>query len=147
MSRSSFPPTCAHALLPQARSLTECVWRDTQVTARERRMDKNLFVIADGVARLEHVEWQMRWTRDLLLRVYEYHCLTTLGLHAVAKEGETVPRVRSTVVLLGGRKKPWPAWRRFRVSPPGEPFSGLRVRVEAVYQRTVAELEARDAPL
>ena len=43
--------------------------------------------------------------------------------------------------------KPWPENLRFRVSPPGEPFSGLRVRVEAFYQRTVAELEARDAPL
>ncbi len=143
-----FPADLAHALLPQARSLTECVWRDTQVTARERRMDKTLFVIADGVARLEHVEWQLRWSRNLLLRMYEYHCLTTLGLHAVAKKGETVPCIRSTVVLLGGRRvRPWPDVLRFRVSPPGEPFSGLRVRVEAVYQRTVAELEARDAPL
>ncbi len=143
-----FPADLAHALLPGARSLTECVWRDTQVTARERRMDKTLFVVADGIARLEHVEWQLRWSRDLLLRMYEYHCLTTLGLHAAAAKGETVPCIRSTVVLLGGRRvKPWPERLRFRVSPPGEPFSGLRVRVEAVYQRTVAELEARDAPL
>ena len=111
-------------------------------------MDKSLYVVADGVARIEHVEWQSRWTHDLLLRVYEYHCLATLALHAAAPRGKRVPRVRSTVVLLGGRTKlPWPPRMRFRVSPPGEPFSGLRVCVDAVYQRTVDELTRRGAPL
>jgi hypothetical protein len=143
-----FPEALAHALLPGARRITRCAWRDTQLSTRERRMDKSLYVVADGVARIEHVEWQSRWTHDLLLRVYEYHCLTTLALHAAAPRGKRVPRVRSTVVLLGGRTKlPWPPRMRFRASPPGEPFSGLRVCVDAVYQRTVDELTRRGAPL
>lgn len=53
-----FPEGLARALLPEARRLTKCVWLDTQVTSRERRMDKSLYVVADGVARIEHVEWQ-----------------------------------------------------------------------------------------
>ena len=143
-----FPDELARALLPGATSLTDCAWRDTQLTARERRLDKSLYVVADGVARVEHVEWQMRWTRQLLHRMYEYHALTTLALHDEARGGERVPRVQSTVVLLGGRRAtPWPAHMRYRTTPATEPFSGLRVRVEAVYQRTLAELAARASPL
>ncbi len=143
-----FPDELARALIPEARTLDGCTWLDTQLTARERRMDKSLHVVADGVARVEHVEWQLRWTRDLLLRAFEYHALTTLALHDAAKEGEAVPRVRSTVVLLRGRRRtPWPAYRTFRTTPPGERFSGLRVRIEAVYQRTLAELASRRSPL
>jgi hypothetical protein len=59
----------------------------------------------------------------------------------------TRPRIESTVVLLSGREKPWPTWGRYRTSPPDVPFSGVRFRIEAVYQRTVAELEAKDNPL
>ncbi len=143
-----FPDDLARALLPGAASLTGCEWLDTQLTARERRMDKCLRVVADGVARVEHVEWQTRWTRDLTLRAFEYHALATLALHGAAKRREAVPRVRTTVVLLGGRRvSPWPRERRFRTTPEGERFSGLRVRVDAVYQRSLAELAARDAPL
>lgn len=142
-----FPEDLARALLPTASSLTGCVWHDTQVTARERRMDKSLFVVADDVPRVEHVEWMLRWSRDLLLRMYEYHALTTLALHDAAKRGERVPRVRSTIVLLSGRReKPWPTTVQFRTTPEGERFSGLRVHVEAVYQRTLAELAARGSP-
>ncbi len=143
-----FPDELARALLPKAATIADCVWLDTQVTARERRMDKNLFVVADGVARVEHVEWQLRWTRDVPLRAFEYHALTTLALHDAARKGEVVPRVRSTVVLLTGRRDaPWPTYRRFRTTPDDESFSGLRLRVEAVYQRTLAELSSRASPL
>ncbi len=143
-----FPDELARALLPDATSLTGFAWHDTQVTARERRMDKNLYVVADGVPRIEHVEWQLRWMPQMLLRTYEYHCLATLGLHGAAKRGERVPRVRSTVVLLSGRRAaPWPAHRSFRTTPAGERFSGLRVHIDAVYQRTLAELSSRASPL
>jgi hypothetical protein len=143
-----FPDDLARALLPRAATLTDCAWLDTQVTARERRMDKHLFVVADGVPRIEHVEWQLRWTRSMLLRTFEYHALSTLALHGAAKARQKVARVRSTVVLLGGRRvAPWPAYRGFRTTPAGERFSGLRVRVDAVYQRTLAELASRASPL
>ncbi|MBI5516223.1 MAG: hypothetical protein HY909_20730 [Deltaproteobacteria bacterium] len=143
-----FPGDLARALLPAAKRLQGCAWQDTQVTARERRMDKSLYVVADGVPRVEHVEWQLRWDPRLLLRVYEYHALTTLALWDAARPKARPPKVRSTVVLLGGRKEaPWPARRRFRTTPEEEPFSGLRVRVEPVYQRSLAELAARASPL
>jgi hypothetical protein len=60
------------------------------------------------------------------------------------------PRIRSTLVLLSGREKPWPEYGEYRTSPDapeGEPFSGVKFRIDAVYQRTVAELEARGSPL
>jgi len=143
-----FPDELARALLPGAASLTGCAWYDTQVTARERRMDKSLYVIADGVPRVEHVEWQLRWTRRLLLRMFEHNALSTLAFHDAARRGERAPRVRSTVVLLSGRRAtPWPEVKVFRTAPAGERFSGLRVRIEAVYQRTLAELSERASPL
>lgn len=138
-----FPDELARALLPEARSLTEIAWTDTQLASRERRLDKSLYVVADGEARVEHAEWQLRWSRGLLARMFEYHALLTIALRDAAKPGERVPSVRSTVVLLGGREAPWPAVMRYRTTPRGEAFSGLRVRVEAVYQRSLAELAAR----
>ncbi len=137
-----FPEDLARALLPHARTLEDCTWLDTQYAARERRMDKVLCVRADGEVRVEHNEFQMRWTHALPLRIYEYHAMLTLGLHEAAKPGEVVPRVRSTVVLLlqGRKERPWPTHKRFRTAPREEGFSGLRLRVEPVYQRTVQQL-------
>jgi hypothetical protein len=51
--------------------------------------------------------------------------------------------VESAVILLSGRKKPWPRRGRFRTSARGRRFSGQSFRIEAVYQRTVAELLSR----
>lgn len=143
-----FPEELARALLPEARRVERCAWGETQVTSRERRMDKSLFVVADGVPRVEHVEWQSRWTPELLFRVYEYHSLSTLALRDALAPGEQAPRIRSTVVLLSGPSdRRWPPYRAFRTTPRGERFSGLRVRVEPVYQYTVAELAARRSAL
>lgn len=143
-----FPEDLARALLPHARTLEDLTWLDTQYAARERRADKVLCVRADGELRVEHSEWQMRWTRALPLRIYEYHAMITLGLHESAARGEAVPKVRSTVVLLQGRReRPWPPQKRFRTAPRDDGFSGLRVRVEPVYQRTVRELADRGSPL
>lgn len=142
-----FPDDLARALLPDARSLTGCVWGETQLAARQRRMDRGLFVVADELRRLEHVEWQTRWERALPYRVYEYNTLQSLALREAASEGERVPRVRSTVVLLGGREGPWPSHGAYRTSPVGERFSGVRFRIEAVYQRTLAELRGLGSTL
>lgn len=58
-----------------------------------------------------------------------------------------LPPIESTLVLLSGREEPWPAEGEFRTSPRDAPFSGVRFRIEPVYQRTVAELEARGSLL
>lgn len=142
-----FPDELARALLPEAKTLTEVSWEETQVTARQRRMDRGLRVVADGRARIEHVEWQLRWERALPYRVYEYQCLLTMGLREATPEGKRPPRVRSTVVLLSGREAPWPAWGAYRTSPRDERFSGARFRIEPVYQYTLDALRARRSAL
>ena len=142
-----FPDDLARALLPEARSLSECAWVETQLTARQRRIDRGLFVVADGVPRIEHVEWQTEWDRDVPFRLYEYHSLQSLALRDAHTGEGRVPRVRSTLVLLSGRERPWPAHGVYRTSPTGERFSGLRFRIEAPYQRTIAELRARESAL
>ncbi|AUX41815.1 uncharacterized protein SOCE26_032400 [Sorangium cellulosum] len=48
--------------------------------------------------------------------------------------------IESVVVVLSGREEPWPTHGSYRTSPPGEAFSGVHFRIEAVYQRTMAEL-------
>ncbi|MBK8258534.1 MAG: hypothetical protein IPK82_38475 [Polyangiaceae bacterium] len=53
------------------------------------------------------------------------------------------PPIRTTVVLLSGREKPWPDLGEYRTSPRSEPFSGVTFRIDAVYQKTVAELCSR----
>jgi len=89
-----FPDELARALLPDAQTLTEVAWEETQVTARQRRMDRGLRVIADGIARIEHVEWQLRWELDLPYRMYEYQCLQAMGLREATPAGERPPRMR-----------------------------------------------------
>lgn len=50
-------------------------------------------------------------------------------------------------MLLSGRETPWPEEGSYRTSPAAAPFSGVTFRIDAVYQRTVADLEARASPL
>ncbi|HEU4410424.1 MAG TPA: hypothetical protein VFS43_34535 [Polyangiaceae bacterium] len=156
-----FPEQFARALLPPGSRVASASWLDTQVTARQRRLDRALDVrTAAGGRRLLHTEWQLRFEADLPFRVYEYHALLALSLHDELEAAKASarpprppgaalapPRIESTVVLLSGREEPWPAWGEYRTSPEGAPFSGVRFRIEAVYQRRVAELEAKGSPL
>jgi hypothetical protein len=146
-----FPEHFARALLPPGSRIASAAWLDTQVTARQRRLDRALDVRTQaGDRRLLHTEWQLRFEGDLPFRVYEYHALLAFELHdelEAAGAERAPPHVESTVVLLGGREEPWPAWGEYRTSPPDAPFSGVHFRIDAVYQRTVAELEAKDSPL
>jgi hypothetical protein len=142
-----FPLALARALLPPGADITAAVWTDTQITSRQRRLDRALLVVANGERRFEHVEIQHRMRRDVPFRVFEYQALLALALAAETPPGEPVPPIESTVVLLAGRRKPWPERGEHRLSPPGAPFSGVSFRIDAVYQRTVAELEARGSAL
>ena len=142
-----FPDDLARALLPGAKTLTEVTWLETQVAERQRRTDRGLLVVADGRPRVELVEWQLRWELDLPYRMYEYHALQSMGLRDSTPKGKRPPRMRSTVVLLSGREWPWPAWGAYRTSPRGERFSGVRFRIEPVYQYTLDALRAQRSPL
>jgi hypothetical protein len=66
-----------------------------------------------------------------------------MDLAAETPAGKDPPPIRSTLVLLSGREKPWPEEGEYRTSPEDAPFSGVTFRIEAVYQCRVAELEAR----
>jgi hypothetical protein len=123
--------------------ITEVSWFETQLTSRQRRLDRALDVTASGERRLEHTEWQLEMTADMPFRMYEYNTLFALALAAETPAGQKTPRIRSTLVLLSGREDPWPAEGEYRTSPEDAPFSGLSFRIDAVYQRTVAEIAAR----
>ncbi len=109
-----FPGGFARALLPPPMNITSATWFDTQVTARQRRIDRVLDVMADGRRRLEHVEWQLIWAADVPERMFEYHFLTALAGAAETPPDQPRPAVRSTVVLLSGREKPWPSHGEYR---------------------------------
>jgi hypothetical protein len=138
-----FPEQLARALLPAGAQITSARCLETQVTSRGRRLDRLLEVVLQKERRVEHNEWQVEMTAVVPFRLYEYHTLTALALAAETPAGEKPPRIRSTVVLLSGREEPWPAEGEYRTSPDDAPFSGVTYRIEAVYQRTVAELVAR----
>jgi hypothetical protein len=142
-----FPEQFARALLPGATTLSVAGWLDTQITARQRRLDRALDVEVDGQRRLLHGEWQLAMTADVPLRVFEYHVLFALALADGATSAEPAPPIESVVVLLSGREEPWPEHAEYRTSPLGSAFSGVSYRIDAVYQRTIAELSARESPL
>jgi hypothetical protein len=142
-----FPEMFARALLPPGTSIGEVSWVETQITARQRRMDRSLAVVANGEKRLEHAEWQLEMEADMPLRIFEYHVLSALALAASTPPGQPVPPIESHLVLLSGRAEPWPEEGEYRTSPEGASFSGVKFRTEAVYQRTIAELEAKGSPL
>ncbi|MBK8257640.1 MAG: hypothetical protein IPK82_33840 [Polyangiaceae bacterium] len=60
-----FPMSFAKALLPDRWKVTAATWLDTQVTSRQRRLDRVLDVQAGEERRLEHVEWQLEWEANV----------------------------------------------------------------------------------
>ncbi len=143
------PHAVARALLRCDEPIEPLEWVDTQVTSRQRRLDRALLVKVARGKRLLHVEWAQSMTRDVSWRIFEYNTLTALALGDEARArpgknpGEAVPRIESVLVLLAGRNEPWPEEGIYRTSPDDRPFSGVSFRVEPVYQQTVAELVRR----
>src|SRR5829696_7492244 len=83
-------------------------WLDTQVTALERRLDKALGVRVDGELRALHVEFEYELAKTMGRRIYEYQALFNLG-RSFELLDKPVPPIESLVVVLTGRKQPWPA--------------------------------------
>jgi hypothetical protein len=161
------PEDLARALLPPGLPFEVSGWFDTQLTVVERRSDKTLDLHAAGGRRLLHVELAADMEADVPDRVDEYHALLVLALRVEARKASPRPKprapagsapasptgprapvpVHSVVILLRGRKEPWPAYGEYGTDWPELPWSGTRFRIEAVYQRTVDELRARDGLL
>lgn len=121
-------------------------WLETQVTALERRLDKALELWVDGERRLLVVEFLAEMREEDPYRIFQYTALLLMGLHGIT-DRMPLPPVEAALIVLGGRKKPWPAVGQYRTGWPESPFSGAHFRVEAVYQRTVAELLSRAGTL
>ncbi|MFO0755344.1 MAG: hypothetical protein U0359_02560 [Byssovorax sp.] len=120
-------------------------WADTQLTALERRLDRTLLVRLGGKAHALGIELEYRYEPDLPDRIHEYQGLFRMAQRA-ERSAERPPPIESVVILLTGRRAPWPEEKSLRTGWRGRRFSGTRFRVDAVYQRTVAELEARASP-
>ncbi|WP_234023392.1 hypothetical protein [Sorangium cellulosum] len=132
----------ARAFVPESRSVEALGWIDSQVTKIERRLDKALRLRVDGEPRVLHVEFCFALRDDVPDRVFEYLGFLFAALRAEAP-GESVPPIESVAVVLSGRRRRLPAIGKRRTAWPGRRFSGTHFRIDAVYQRTVAELRAR----
>ncbi len=142
----SHPEALVQALDIQGR--VEVVgWMDTQVTAIERRIDKALGLRIDGELRALQTEFELALRLERMdQRVCDYQAMFRLGRSIQAPEQPRLP-IESLVVVLSGRRKPWPKERKVRIGWPEGKWAGHRYRIDAVYQRTVAELWARGSVL
>ncbi|HSO00030.1 MAG TPA: hypothetical protein VLS89_17170 [Candidatus Nanopelagicales bacterium] len=144
-------------------------WVETQVTAIiERRADKALELDVAGRRRWLQVEFAVAPGRAVFYRMFEYLSLLLVAQRAAVAgavasadppavatphlapdlssdivEDTPAAPIEGVLIILSGRKQPWPACGRYRTSPPDAPFSGQHFRIEAVYQRSVEELRAR----
>jgi hypothetical protein len=120
----------------------------------ERRLDEALDLRVAGERRLLHVEIELDLDDEDALLLMALHVEASkaplrpkLRADPDASERRSKPRARvpvhSVVIVLRGRKEPWPEEGEYGNDWPELPWSGTRFRVEAVYQRTVAELCAR----
>ncbi|WP_437923360.1 hypothetical protein WMF37_30550 [Sorangium sp. So ce291] len=140
------PEDLVRALVPGGRPIEVLGWVDSQVTNIERRLDKALRLRIDGEPRVLHVEFCFALRDDVPDRVFEYLGFLFAALRLEAP-GEPVPPLESVAVVLSGRRRRLPATGKRRIAWPGRPFSGAHYRIDAVYQRTVAELRARGSVL
>ena len=122
-------------------------WLDTQVTALERRLDKALGLRIDGELCALQTEFEVTLRVERMdRRVSDYQAMFRLG-RSIQAPDQPQPPIESLVVVLSGRRKPWPRARKVRISWPKGKWAGHRYRIDAVYQRTVAELMVRGSVL
>jgi hypothetical protein len=140
------PEELARVFVPPGAPVEVLGWIDTQVTCLERRLDKALRLRVAGEPRVLQIEFFIALRADVPFRIFEYLGFLVGALRAEAK-GAQPPQVESVAIILSGRRRRWPSHGAFRTGWPGSRFSGARFRIDAVYQRTVAELRARGSLL
>ncbi|MBK9265970.1 MAG: hypothetical protein IPM54_40070 [Polyangiaceae bacterium] len=143
------PTALSRLLLDHDEPIEQIEWIKTQLATRQRRIDRGLRIEMVRGSRILHIEWTLRLNRAIRRRVHEYHHLLAMAhemdARAKRKRGEPLPKpisIDSVVVVLSGPKKKLPTFGRYRTSSKDQRFSGVRFRIEAIYQRTVAEIEA-----
>lgn len=146
-----FPEGFAQVVLRKGERIESAEWLETQVAARPLRLDRVLYVrLVGGRQRLLHGEWTERLNRRERRRFGEYHLTAAtaerIDTEVASKFGLRKKMLRpleTVVVVLRGRKKKWPEHGVYRTSDKRAKFCGVQFRIEPVYQRTVAELEAK----
>ncbi|WP_437283058.1 hypothetical protein WME90_21520 [Sorangium sp. So ce375] len=136
------PGDLTRPFVPEGMPVEVLGWIDTQVTKLERRLDKALRLRVGAELRVLHVEFCFAWRDDVPDQMFEYLGFLFAALRREAP-GEPVPPIESVAVVLSGRRQRLPATGTRRTAWRERRFSGARFRIDAVYQRTVAELRAR----
>ncbi|WP_437987538.1 hypothetical protein [Sorangium sp. So ce117] len=136
------PGDLTRVFVPEGRPVEVLGWIDTQVTKLERRLDKALRLRVGDELRVLHVEFCFAWRDDVPDQMFEYLGFLFAALRREA-DGEPVPPIESVAVVLSGRRQRLPSTGTRRTAWRERRFSGARFRIDAVYQRTVAELRAR----
>ncbi len=136
----------------------ECVlrldWGETQIALsrqkRQKRLDRILNVdVSPTLRRVLHIEWAMRLDAAVTGQTAHYHIQSAIMArqdarrHRRAGEARKTITVKSIVVVLTGRRTPWPEIGELRTSDSTHRFVGVEFVIEPVYQRTVRELEEK----
>ena len=163
------PEDLARLFVPPGTPILSMRWLDTQLAARERRADKGLLVQLATHRLAIHNEWFIDVDADMAWRMYEYGCQLQEAVRqedaaraaAAKKRAKSDPQappyvaparlyVQACAVVLDGPDTPLPTRGAWWISPPDAPAdeeSVARFRIEAVYQRTTAELLAHPGVL
>ena len=120
-------------------------WIESQLTVRERRLDKALKLKIADKEHLLHVEFQVEQGSNLGFRVYEYHSM--LALAVSNSHPEPPPPIKSVVILLKGPQKIGPLQRKYQTSWSEEPFCGVHYTIDPIYLLSLEELEKRQSLL
>ena len=113
---------------------------DTQLAARERRLDRNVRLRYGDRQEVLHIEFQLERRADLDYRVFEYHAMLAMALHN--PKTQAAAPIRSVVVLLQGPQGESPG--RGEYGTLGLTF---HYAIDPIYAMTIDDLEARGEPL
>ena len=117
-------------------------WERGGVTKIERRADKALRLRVNGEPRVLDVEFCFSLKPTLPDGFFEYLGFLFSALRMEAPD-VPVPPIERVAVVLSGPARRMPAIGELRTGWPGRRFSGMHFRIDAVYQRSVAQLRAR----
>ena len=134
-----YPERYAKSFLPKGVRIRALSFQPTEFAARQRRLDRTLALETNKGRILQHWEWEKRPKANLAFRIFEYSSLCMMELARPGQQ-QKASAIESIVVLLGGRKAPWPEHGHFQISPEGLPFSGVHFRILPIYQKTLKEL-------
>jgi len=145
-----FPRGLARLVVRRGERIRRLDWGETQIAARQQRMDRVLVVdVSPSHRKVLHIEWSMRMNEAVTEQTAGYHINAAIAarrdVRRMRRKGEPKKRVtvKSCVVVLTGRNIPWPEKGELRTSEEHEGFTGVEFVIEPVYQRTVEELEAK----